>query len=137
MHKIYFSIFSLLLFPSLLFSQAVLEADGPGNTYELINSVLAPGYDVVESPDCGHPSFGRHIEEVFDSTLNKYVFLFHLHKTPDNDRCINFDRQRNEIKTYDKSPDSLLGVIGEVVEYRWKFKLDANFQPSGSFSHLH
>lgn len=122
---------------SSVFSQTTLEANGPGDTYELINSVLAPGHNVIEVPDCGHTNFGRHIEEVFDAGLNKHVFLFHMHKSEDDDRCQNFDRQRNEIKTYDKSPDSLLGIVGEKVEYRWKFKLDSTFQPSSSFSHLH
>lgn len=118
-------------------AQTVLNADGPGNTYELINSVLAPGYDVIEAPDCGHSAFGRHIDEVFDADLNKYVFRFHIHTSSDDDRCIKFDRQRNEIKTYDKSPDSLLAIQHERVEYKWKFKLDANFQPSSSFTHIH
>ena len=40
-----------------LFSQVLLDADGPGNTYELITSVLAPGYDPVEEPDCSHSAF--------------------------------------------------------------------------------
>ena len=77
--------------PPVVSSQTLLEADGPGNTYELINSVLAPGYDAVEEPDCGHLSFGRHIDELFDADLNKYVFRFHIHKSPDNDRCLYFD----------------------------------------------
>jgi hypothetical protein len=118
-------------------TQVVLQADGPGNTYELITSVLAPGFDPVEEPDCSHTIFGRHIDELFDSELNTNVFRFYSHKTPDNDRCINFDRQRTEIKTYDKSPDNLLGVEGETVVYKWKFKLDSNFQPSQSFTHIH
>lgn len=120
-----------------VFSQVVLNADGPGETYELINSVLAPGFDAVEVPDCSHPEFGRHIDELFDTISNKYVFRFFIHKTPDNDRCINFDRQRNEIKTYDKSPDNLLGTLNETVEYKWKFKLDTGFQASSAFTHLH
>ncbi len=33
-------------------AQIILNADGPGNTYELINSVLAPGYNAVEDPEC-------------------------------------------------------------------------------------
>ncbi|WP_372933901.1 T9SS type A sorting domain-containing protein [Mariniphaga sediminis] len=118
-------------------AQVVLEADGPGNTYELINSVFAPGYDVTETPDCAHPDFGRHIDEVMDPDLGIYVFRFHIHVTPDNDRCINFDRQRNEIKSYDKSPANLKAVEGETVEYSWKFKLDSAFQPSTSFTHIH
>ena len=118
-------------------SQTVLDADGPGNTYELINSVLAPGFDVVEVPDCGHAAFGRHITETWDAQLNRYVFDFHIHVSPDNDRCINFDRQRNEIKTYDKSPANLIGVAGETVTYKWKFKLPTGFQVSSNFTHLH
>lgn len=131
--------FLLLLTISLptLSAQVLLDADGPGSTYELITGVLAPGHNPVEVPDCNHAAFGRHIDEVFDATLNANVFRFFMHSSPDNDRCINIDRQRNEIKSYDQSPDNLLGVSGEWVEYRWKFKLATGFQPSTSFTHLH
>ena len=118
-------------------AQLILDADGPGDTYELITSKLAPGYNPIEVPDCGHASFGRHIDEIFDNELNTNVFRFHIHKQDDDDRCINFDRQRNEIKTYDKSPDSLLAVEGETFEYIWYFKLDAGFQSSPNFTHIH
>ena len=127
-------------------AQTLLDADGTTDTYSLINSVFAPdGGDVVEAPGpttstptCdNHSAFGYHITQVFDDSLGIYVFAFYIHVIPDNDRCINFDRQRNEIKTYDQSPDSLLGVLGETVEYKWKFKLDEGFQPSSSFTHLH
>jgi hypothetical protein len=114
-----------------------LNADGPGNTYDLITSVLAPGFDPIEVPDCSHPTFGDHIDELFDSELNTNVFRFYMHTDPDNDRCINFDRQRNEIKTYDKSPDNLLGIENETVVYKWKFKLPAGFQSSPNFTHIH
>ena len=118
-------------------AQVTLEADGPGNTYELINSVLAPNGNVVENPECAHPEFGRHVAEIWDSELNQYVFEFYIHVTPDNDRCIKFDRQRMEIKTYASSPDNLIGVAGERVDYRWKFRLPVGFQPSSSFTHIH
>lgn len=119
-------------------SQTVLEANGPGDTYELINSVFAPnGGDVVESAECAHPEFGRHIAEVWDDDLKKYVFEFYIHVTPDNDRCINFDRQRVEIKTYDASPDYLKAVLGETIVYKWRFKVPTGFQPSSSFTHIH
>lgn len=98
-----------IFFTGFIQAQVTLDADGPGNTYELINSVLAPGFDAVEVPDCNHTGFGRHIDEVFDADLNTDVFRFFIHVNEDDDRCINFDRQRNEIKTYDKSPDNLLG----------------------------
>jgi len=118
-------------------SQVVLNADGPGDTYELISSVLAPGYNPIEVPDCNHEAFGEHIDEVFDDELNAHVFRFHLHTTPDNDRCIKFDRQRNEIKSYDKSPNNLKGVENEEVVYKWKFKLAEGFQSSPNFTHIH
>jgi hypothetical protein len=136
--KIIFTVFVAIVLINLpVYSQTILEADGPGDTYELINSVLAPGYNVVEHPECVHPEFGRHVAEVWDSVLNQYVFEFYMHVTPDNDRCINYDRQRMEIKTYDQSPDSLIGVVGETVTYKWKFKLPSGFQPSSNFTHIH
>ncbi|WP_296638002.1 T9SS type A sorting domain-containing protein [Polaribacter sp.] len=115
----------------------MLSADGAGNTYELINSVMAPNYNVVKVPDCVHTSFGRHIDEVFDTDLNKNVFRFFAHASEDNDRCKTFDRQRTEIKSYDKSPDNLLGLEGERLIYKWKMKLSADFQVSPNFTHLH
>lgn len=114
-----------------------LNADGPGDTYALITSVLAPGHDPIEVPDCNHQAFGEHISEVFDNELNTNVFQFDIHVIPDNDRCINFDRQRNEIKSYDKSPDNLLGIENESVVYKWKFKLPSFFRSSSNFTHLH
>jgi hypothetical protein len=129
---------SLIILSSFqIYGQLILNADGPGNTYELINSLLAPDNEAVEIPDCSHPVFGRHIAEVWDSLLNQYVFEFYIHVIPDDDRCIIFDRQRNEIKTYEPSPDSLKGVLGETVTYKWKFKLPVGFQPSYSFTHVH
>lgn len=128
---------SLLLYTQTTSAQTLLNADGPGDTYELITSILAPNGNPIEVPDCNHEEFGRHIDEVYDSILEKYVFRFFMHVTPDNDRCINFDRQRNEIKTYAHSDDSLLGVLNETVIYSWKFKIDTHFQSSRSFTHLH
>ncbi|AXG70006.1 hypothetical protein KORDIASMS9_02235 [Kordia sp. SMS9] len=114
-----------------------LKANGPGNTYELITSVLAPGHNPIETPDCSHNAFGEHIDELFDAELNTNVFRFYIHTTPDDDRCLNFDRQRNEIKTYNQSPDNLIGIENEKVVYNWKFKLNAGFQSSPNFTHLH
>jgi len=127
----------LLMIDRLVAQPVTLNADGPGNTYELINSALAPGYNVVENPECVHPVFGRHIAEVFDATLNTNVFEFYSHVAEDNDRCIAFDRQRIEIKTYDQSPANLIGTLGETITYKWRFRLAAGFQPSSSFTHVH
>ena len=136
------SVFNVFCFVVIVFNQVsaqkvLLSANGPGNTYEEINNALAPGRDVVEVPDCVHTEFGRHIEEVFDEQLGKYVFNFLVHKTPDNDRCQNFEKQRVEIKTYGGSHDNLKAIQGETVYYSWKFKLPINFKVSKNFTHLH
>lgn len=115
----------------------VLSANGLGSTYDLINSVLAPGYDAIETPDCAHTDFGRHIAEVWDDDLETYVFEFYSHVKEDNDRCMVFDRQRVEIKTYNQSPAKLIGTRGEVITYKWKFKIPAGFKASFNFTHIH
>ncbi|KAG4080375.1 hypothetical protein HA402_006713 [Bradysia odoriphaga] len=78
-----------------------LRADGVTDTYTLIDAALLErSGTVVETPDCKHTDFGPHITQVFDDELNRHVFAFHSHIRQDDDRCINTDRQRVEIKTY-------------------------------------
>jgi hypothetical protein len=108
-----------------------MDADNTGDAYARI---LSKKYN-YEVPDCIHPI--RHITESWDSGLRKYIFVFDIHKSIDNDRCLYFDRQRNEIKTDAGSPDSMKASLGETHTYRWKFKLDASFQPSANFTHIH
>ncbi|WP_299894633.1 T9SS type A sorting domain-containing protein [uncultured Aquimarina sp.] len=128
----------LCCFNNLLNAQDVitlLEADGPGDTYELIENTF--GGTPYEVPDCDHTPRIDHVSEVFDDDLDKNVFKFDIHTDTDTDRCrINIDRQRNEIKTYDPSPDKLKAVKGEFVVYNWKFKLDDDFLPTNRFTHI-
>ena len=141
-------VFILFFSPILCTAQVTLNADGPGNTYELINSVLAPTGNVIEAPDQipegSHAAFGRHIAEVFDTDLNKYVFEFYAHLDSgttailDNDiSTLKTDRQRVEIKTYASSPNNLKGTLGETVTYKWRFKVPVGFKPSANFTHIH
>ncbi|MBK0382360.1 T9SS type A sorting domain-containing protein [Pedobacter sp. SD-b] len=133
-------------------AQTVLNADNiPNNTYELINGVFVkPGSSstAVEAPDQigvsanssngSHQSFGRHIVEVYDADLNKNVFAFYSHVNEDNDVSTDkTDRQRVEIKTFGSSPDALKGTNGEIVQYKWRFKIPTGWQPSSSFTHIH
>ena len=123
-------------------AQVILNANGPGNTYERITSVFAPGNGVsaVEAPDLYHTwSAGRHIAEVFDTELNQYVFEFYSHALLDNEPVdpTLTDRQRVEIKTYAASPDNLKGTLGENIIYKWRFKIPIGFLPSSNFTHLH
>lgn len=128
-----------VFFSDRLSAQAFLNANAAGNTFEEITTAFAPGSDTsaVEDPQCIHPQFGRHIAEVWDAELGKQVFEFYAHVSVDNDRCINFDRQRVEIKTYDPSPASLKGVTGETILYKWRFRVPVGFKPSTSFTHIH
>jgi len=126
------------------FSQVTLDANGPGNTYELITSVFAPGNGVsaVEAPDLYHPwaaGGNKHIAEVYDNDLLRYVFEFYSHVLLDNEPVdpTLTDRQRVEIKTYAPSPDNLKGIVGENIIYKWSFKLPDGFQPSSNFTHIH
>lgn len=133
-------------------AQVILNADNiPNNTYELINSVFVrsgSSSTAVEAPDQigisgnssagSHTAFGRHISEVFDATLNKNVFAFYAHLNEDNDvSTTSTDRQRTEIKTFGSSPDNLKGVLGEIVRYKWRFKIPAGWKPSSAFTHIH
>ena len=128
-------------FLNVTVAQTILNADNtPNNTYELINSVLAPGGTAEETPDQAggtHAAFGRHIAEVFDTDLNKNVFEFYLHVAEDNDKTGGLVRQRVEIKTYASSPAKLKGTLGETIVYKWRFKIPVGFQPSSSFTHIH
>jgi len=119
-----------------LFAQAILNADGVTPAYTRIRSVLA---STPENPDCAHPAFGPHITQALDSDLGKYVFVFNIHVTPDNDRCSAFDRQRLEIKTEGNAstPNYVKVFLNDTVTFRWKFKLPVGFQPSTSFTHIH
>ncbi len=124
-------------------AQAVLNADGPGNTYELINSFFAPGYTAVETPDIllgNHTQFGRHIDEVWDTDQGKYVFRFmsHVISFLDNEPvAAKTDRTRVEMKTYASSPANMKGTLGETVQYKWRFKIPTGFQPTSNFTHIH
>jgi hypothetical protein len=123
----------LLLFSnSPLSAQVTLSATGSGAAYDVISS---KGFG-NENPDCKHPSFGPHVTQAFDNTLNKYVFVFHSHATLDDDRCTNEDRVRMEIKGGDGSNTEMQHTQGQTAYYRWKFKLDAGFIPSSRFTHI-
>ncbi|MDH6310971.1 rhamnogalacturonyl hydrolase YesR [Dysgonomonas sp. PFB1-18] len=109
----------------------IMNADGKTDTYKLIESY---GYG-IEVPDCGHPI--KHITQVYDNDLKKWVFAFTLHIDLDDDRCGAQDRQRAEIKTFGVSPESMKGHRGKTHQYKWKFKLDKDFKPAPNFCHIH
>ena len=90
----------------------------------------------IENPDCQHPDFGAHITQVYDSTLQRNVFVFHSHSTDDSDRCIHLDRVRMEVKGGPNTTTGLQHPQESTSFYRWKFKLDEQFTASSNFCHL-
>lgn len=144
--RLILAVFFCIISSYVLKSQTVLNANttGTGDTYALINSVFAPGYNSIEASDQTggtvngtHTSFGKHIAQVYDTDLGKYVLEFYAHVAEDNDITGGLVRQRVEIKTYSSSPNNLKGVLGETVIYKWRFKVPVGFQPSSSFTHIH
>ena len=98
-----------------------LIADGnSAKTYDLIKR---SGYD-HEAPDSSREHKTEHFQ--------------HIQQVHDDRGLPNItDRQRNEIKTDNKSPQSLVGQQGETMVFRWKFCLPAGFRTTTKFSHLH
>ncbi|CAL8079986.1 unnamed protein product [Orchesella dallaii] len=128
----------VVLFASTSNALSYLRANGQTETYTLIQQVFGGQSSAVEVPDCNHTSFGPHITQVHDPTLDSFVFAFHSHIRQDDDRCVKFDRQRTEIKTNDDLPsDELTGHLGDHLTLSWDFKLDSEFQPPYSFCHIH
>lgn len=125
---------AVMLVGAVAYGQSTLIADGHTPAYTSIERFFHAG---PETPDCSHRQFGPHITEAFDPDLGKYVFVFSIHVTPDNDRCKNFDRQRLEIKAEGSSPDGIKGFLGDSMTYRWRFRLPEGFRPSEAFTHIH
>ncbi|MEJ2913185.1 VCBS domain-containing protein [Pseudoalteromonas sp. C12FD-1] len=119
--------------------ETTLNADGENiglSAYNLIENVFGEGS--IESPDMysGNHQDVVHIIEDTDSIVgNHFVFLAHRDEDQDKDKGAT-DRQRNEIKSYDKSPAATLAFKDETVQYYWKFKVSSELELSSKFSHF-
>lgn len=120
-------------------SLRVLSADGEGqvDTYDLIKNFAGP--NPIEAPDLyeiNHPGSPHIFEETDQDVGDHFVFVIHRDDDRDRDRVDITDRQRNEIKTYDKSEDAVKAYEGEVMIYRWKFKIESGISLTTRFSHF-
>ncbi len=121
-------------------TERTLDADGNGiglSAYDLIRDFGGPG--AIESPDLypvNHPGV-EHITEDHDPAIgNHFVFVVHRDIDIDRDRVDITDRQRNEIKTYDKSEEAVKGYEGETFVFTWKFRINPDMEVSTRFTHL-
>ena len=107
------------------------------DAYDLIRDFGGP--NPIEAPDLypvNHPGV-PHIYEDTDATVgNHFVFVIHRDVDIDRDRVDITDRQRNEIKTYDKSVEEVKGYENETFIYRWKFMINPDMEVSTRFTHL-
>ncbi|MBQ4831690.1 VCBS domain-containing protein [Pseudoalteromonas sp. MMG010] len=123
----------------ILSAETTLNADGADiglDAYTLIENVFSSG--AIESPDMyeGNHEDVVHIIEDFDQEIgNHFVFLAHRDIDQDKDNGVT-DRQRNEIKAYDKSPDDTLAYEGDSFQFSWKFKVSSELALSSKFSHF-
>ena len=121
-------------------TERTLDADGAGvglSAYQLIRELGGSGS--IESPDLyavNHPSV-EHIYEDSDAIVgNHFVFVIHRDIDIDRDRLDITDRQRNEIKTYDKSEEAVIGYENETFIFSWKFRINPDMEVSTRFSHF-
>ncbi|GEM_PF-335601 len=123
-----------------ILSTVLLDSDGPGgvDSYTLIRNAFGP--DPIEAPDLylnNHPGT-PHIVEDTDADVGNH-FVFKIHRDQDWDRDTypgTTDRQRNEIKTYEGSAESLKARLGESFFITWKFRINDSMPVSKSFSHF-
>lgn len=107
----------------------LLRSDGVGigkSPYDLFIEGL--GSNPVDGPG---PDY---IREVRSAPVGD-VFEFWLPATGAVDPAFP-DRQRNEIKVYNRSEDRLKAFQGQTMTYRWTFRVDPAMRISTRFCHL-
>ena len=121
-------------------TERTLDADGAGvglSAYELIRDFGGSGS--IESPDLypeNHPGDPHIFEDADGLVGNHFVFVIHRDIDIDRDRTAITDRQRNEIKTFDRSEEAVKGYENETFIYSWKFRINAQMEVSTRFSHF-
>jgi hypothetical protein len=116
--------------------------------YPAINTHMRQyGFDYTEHPHFTGP-YGSHNDGVHclierDNALTgKYAYRFNIHIDPviDGDNyTTSLDRQRNEMKSVAENNvwSKVQGNWDEWQLLEWKFKINAGFQPTPRFTHIH
>ncbi|MBO6304682.1 MAG: hypothetical protein J6M62_06370 [Selenomonadaceae bacterium] len=133
--SVIFTLFVSCVFVTSPSFAAPLSPEKDSNAYKILEDA---GYG-IETPDLAHNPTTAHITTVYDEELKRYVFAFAIHSLIDDDRGIASitDRQRVEIKTYQKSPSSMIAKEGDTLIVRYKMRLPAGFKTTNKFCHLH
>ena len=141
-----------LLFTLLFFTLSASEKKEPVITKEIklkaepgIKAILQVqkvfGKYSIETPQIfkrNHQEF-EHIEIVKDKELES-AFMFTLRRDIDGDRDKIWpqgkERQRNEIKGYQRSPEPMKAKVKETHHIKWYLKIDKSFQINKEFCHF-
>ena len=141
-----------LLFTLLFFTLSASEKKEPVITKEIklkaelgIKAILQVqkvfGKYSIETPQRfkrNHQEF-EHIEIVKDKELES-AFMFTLRRDIDGDRDKIWpqgkERQRNEIKGYQRSPEPMKAKVKETHHIKWYLKIDKSFQINKEFCHF-
>lgn len=95
----------------------------------------------IESPalNVGNHQDFEHIQIVNDKELGS-AFMFTLRRDIDGDRDKVWpqgkERQRNEIKGYQRSPEPMKAKLRETHHIKWYLKIDKSFQINKEFCHF-
>ena len=119
-------------------SSVELNADGAlagKDAYTLIEEAFGNGS--IEAPDfyeADHTDV-PHIVENTDNVVGHH-FVFLSHRDNDLNKGVDSDRQRNEIKVFDNSKETLKAHLNDTMQYSWKFKVTSDMELSSKFSHF-
>ena len=95
----------------------------------------------IETPKIfkGNDKEFEHIQIVKDNELES-AFMFTLRRDIDGDRDKAWprgkERQRNEIKGYQRSPEPMKAKLRETHHIKWYLKIDKSFQINKEFCHF-
>ena len=79
----------------------------------------------------------RHVRQQYDATLGAWVFALDIHIDTDTNKGEESDRQRNELKTDNNSPASMVATEGQELADSWLFQLPSGMKTTTSFTHVH
>ena len=79
----------------------------------------------------------RHVRQQYDATLGAWVFALDIHIDTDTNKGEEADRQRNELKTDNNSPASMVATEGQELADSWLFQLPSGMKTTTGFTHVH
>ena len=127
--------------PPAVLSEVLLRADIDSGKKAVAQVQAVFGKYSIETPESfqgNHAGF-EHLKIEADHQMGP-CFTFYLHRDKDGDRDRVWprgkERQRNEIKGYQGSPQTLKSSLGEITRYHWFLKIDESFAVTKNFCHF-